>query len=49
MVELKVGQFLQNDLNGLKIFNDIASVKTGVMFLEDMKKVGNTKFLLEKM
>jgi len=44
----KVGQVLQHDLNGLKIFNDISSVKTGVMFLEDIKKVSNVDFLLEK-
>ncbi len=43
----KVGQLLQSDLANLRIFNDVASIRTGVKFVNDSKKMADAPFLLD--
>lgn len=44
----KVVQMLNKDLGNLKNFNDVASIKAGIRFLNDKQKVTNADFLLQK-
>jgi len=44
----QIGKILHDDLNAIKNFNDTASIKTGIRFLSDMKRVENADFLFQK-
>lgn len=43
----KVGLLLHSDLDGVRAFNDASSIRTGVKFVNDSKKMANAPFLLD--
>jgi hypothetical protein len=43
-----VGKVLQNDLNRIKNFKDMSSIRTGIRFLNDMKNIKEADFLFQK-
>jgi hypothetical protein len=39
---------LQKDLNGIRIFNDISSIRAAIKFTSDVQKYSNVEFLFQK-